>query len=318
MWGRAGGSSFSRPLSHRCRGQLYGRLWAVLPLCFSHRSLYKHHVLRIHPITGLDLPALVPYRTLRYATAHASAGIFVAEGPAVVARLMCSPLTIKSLLVTERWYAELAPSLDLRSESIDVFVVANDALLTEIVGSEMFNGVLAVAAIPPAPRWDDVFAKTRSPRLWVALDGLSQAENVGGIARSAAAFGADALLIGETCSPPWVRRTVRASMGTLLDLTVVPSKNLASDLHRLQEAGLTCIVADSHGSVPLTELSLTGDVCLIFGSEGVGVRPEVKEACSCIASIAMAPGIDSLNVAAAAAVFLHETARQRHPAGIER
>jgi len=309
---------FSRSIASQIRGQLYGRFWAVLRLCFSQRAPYKHRVLRIHPITGLDLPALVPYRTLRYATVHASAGIFVAEGPAVVARLMCSPLTIKSLLVTERWYAELAPSLELRSESIDVFVVANDALLREIVGSDTSNGVLAVAAIPAAPSWNDVFAKTRSPRLWVALDGLSQAENVGGIARSAAAFGADALLIGETCSPPWVRRTVRASLGTLLDLTVVPSQNLANDLLRLQDAGLTCVVADSHGSVPLTELSLTGDVCLVFGSEGLGVRPEVKEACSCIASIAMAPGIDSLNVAAAAAVFLHETARQRHPAAVGR
>ncbi len=268
-------------------------------------------MLRIHPITGLDLPALVPYRTLRYATVHASAGIFVAEGPAVVARLMCSPLTIKSLLATERWYAELAPSLALRSESIDVFVVANDNLMKEIVGFDLFNGVLAVAAIPPAPSWDEVFARTRSPRLWVALDGLAQAENVGGIARSAAAFGADCLLIGETCSPPWVRRTVRASMGTLLDLTVVPSNHLADDLRRLQAQGVACTVADAHGSVPLSSLPLTGDVCLVFGSEGAGVRPEVRDACGTSASIAMAPGIDSLNVAAAAAVFLYETSRQR-------
>jgi tRNA(Leu) C34 or U34 (ribose-2'-O)-methylase TrmL len=145
----------------------------------------------------------------------------------------------------------------------------------------------------------------------VALDGLAQAENVGGIARSAAAFGADCLLIGETCSPPWVRRTVRASMGTLLDLTVVPSTHLADDLRRLQAQGVACTVADAHGSVPLTSLPLTGDVCLVFGSEGAGVRPEVRDACGTSASIAMAPGIDSLNVAAAAAVFLYETSRQR-------
>ncbi|HEY0945356.1 MAG TPA: RNA methyltransferase [Opitutaceae bacterium] len=269
-------------------------------------------MLHVQPVADLELPALAPYRSLRYSPGQGASGVFVAEGPKVIARLLAHPrFTIVSMLATEAWRVEFWPALSARQEKIDVFV-APESLLQELVGFHLFNGVLVAARVPGATTLAQVLALTPTPRLFVAVDGLTNAENLGAIARSAAALGAQAIIVGETSAPPWLRRTVRSSMGALLDLQVLATENLVGVLHALQDAGMRCVAADPHEAVSIAATDLRGDTCIVFGSEGEGLRPAVRKACTSVAAIPMPAHVDSLNVACAATVFLYEAARQRH------
>jgi tRNA G18 (ribose-2'-O)-methylase SpoU len=158
----------------------------------------------------------------------------------------------------------------------------------------------------------EALERTVSPRLFVAVEGLTSAENLGAVVRNCAAFRTQALVVGETSGSPWLRRAVRAGMGAIFQLPTVESDHLVLTLQALREAGLRCVAAHPHvREGNLTEVNLAADCCLVFGSEGYGLAPEVLAACDQAVAVPMPPEIDSLNVASAVAVFLYEANRQR-------
>src|SRR5580765_3096577 len=267
----------------------------------------------VHRIENLDLPELAPYRTLRRPTEHEAQGIFVAEGDKVVRRLLQSTFHVLSVLLPVGRLAEFEPLLLQRPEKdIPVYTVAKKGILEELVGFEMFQGVLAVGRIPVQPSLDCLLANSSAPHLFVAVDGLTSAENMGVLVRNCVAFGVHALIVGETCANPFLRRAVRNSMGTIFQLPVIESSNLATTLGQLRERGVHCIAAHPHTDKrTLTQADLTQNCCLVFGSEGQGISPAVIAACDEAVAIPMPPTVDSLNVSAAAAVFLYEANRQR-------
>ena len=268
--------------------------------------------LQIHPIESLDLPELSPYRTLKRTAAHEAQGIFVAESEKVVRRLLESDFTIVSALVSERWLKEFEPLFRARPENIAVYVVAEDKMVDELVGFSMFQGVLAVGKIPVLPTLDELLLRSVPPRLFVAIDGMANSENLGLLVRNCAAFGVQGLVVGETSSSPFLRRSVRNSMGTIFKLPVVESSCLPHTLRELQTNGIRCIAAHPHTKqTTLAQANLAGDCCIVFGSEGHGISEAALAACDEAAVIPMANGVDSLNVGAAAAVFLYEAQRQR-------
>ena len=285
---------------------------------------------RIHKIASLDLPELAPYRTLRRAAEHAAHGIFVAEGDKVVRRLLESKFGVVSVLLPESRVAEFEPLLRARHEKeIPVFAVTKKSVLEELVGFEMFQGVLAIGKIPAIVTLEKILAASRRPRLFAAVDGLTSAENIGLLVRNCAAFGTHALIVGETSSSPFLRRAVRNSMGTIFQLPVVEVGSsrcdhgtahrafptLVQTLQELRKHHIRCIAAHPHtDKKSLSDAKFTGDCCIVFGSEGKGISPEVLAACDEAVAIPMANGVDSLNVGAAAAVFLYEAARQRKAA----
>lgn len=265
----------------------------------------------IQPVASLDHPELTPYRTLRQYEDHRQERIFVAEGEKVVRRLLESPLTVVSTLLPERWAREFEPLLRVRPEPIAVFT-APKAVLERLTGFTMYQGVLAVGRMPPAWTLPEALERTPTPRLFVAVDGLSSAENLGALVRNCAAFRTQVLIVGETSGSPWLRRAVRAGMGTIFGLPTVEPPRLVLALHALREAGVRCVAAHPHTRArTLPEADLRADCCLVFGSEGYGLSPEVLAACNEAVAIPMPPDIDSLNVAGAAAVFLYEANRQR-------
>lgn len=267
---------------------------------------------RVHPIASLDLPELAPYRTLKRPLAHETQGIFVAEGDKVVHRLLASEFTVVSALLPEKRLAEYAPALESRPEDIPVYLVANKQMLEALVGFELFQGVMAVGQIPAAVSLDSAMARSAPPRLFVAVDGLTSAENIGVLVRNCVAFGTQILFVGETCASPFLRRAVRNSMGAIFQLPVVESQNLPATLRELRKRGVHCIAAHPHVTGrTLTQVDFTHDCCLVVGSEGHGLSPTVLAACDEAAAIPMANDVDSLNVGNAAAVFLYETCRQR-------
>jgi tRNA G18 (ribose-2'-O)-methylase SpoU len=286
--------------------------------------------LRIQKVCSLDLPELAPYRTMRRSVEHEAQGIFIAEGEKVTRRLLESRFTVVSVVLPEKWLEDFRPLLEARSEDFTVYL-AEKELLESITGFSLFQGVLAVGKIPQIGSLDEILAKNQKPQLLVAVDELANAENLGALMRNCAAFGVQTLLVGETCSSPYLRRSVRNSMGTVFQLPIwevkmaneavrlrrddPPKFSLAQTLRELRARGIRCIAAHPHPSGKvLSQADFSGDCCLVFGSEGNGISQSVLEACDECVAIPMANSVDSLNVGAAAAVFLYEANRQRNKA----
>lgn len=282
----------------------------------------------VRKIESFDSPELHPYATMRRSRNHETEGIFVAEGTKVVQRLLESNFAVESIVLPEKWLPEFQSLLEKRPEDVPVFV-AEKKLLESLTGFSMFQGVLAVGRIPAPVSFEKVLAESHSPRLFVALDALTNAENLGALVRNCVAFGVQALIVGETSSSPFLRRAVRNSMGTILQLPVVelarigqwrrPGINshtteltLVECLKQFRARGIRCVAAHPHTDKKiLSHADLRGDCCIVFGSEGDGISKAVLEACDEAVAIPMPPVVDSLNVGAAAAVFLYEVSRQR-------
>jgi tRNA G18 (ribose-2'-O)-methylase SpoU len=269
-------------------------------------------MLRLEKIASLDRPELAPYRTLKRSAAHAQHGIFVAEGDKVLDRMLESSFTIVSVLLIEERLAEYEPRLRARPEKEIALFVCARAVLAGMVGFEIYQGVLAIGKIPPPLTLETILGGSTRPRFLVALDGLSNAENVGALMRNCVAFGVAALIAGETCSSLFLRRTVRNSMGALFKLPMLESANLVQTLGELRARGVRCLAAHPHTDKKvLAQADFTGDCCVVFGSEGHGISKEVLAVCDEAVAIPMANAVDSLNVSAAAAVFFYEVQRQR-------
>jgi tRNA G18 (ribose-2'-O)-methylase SpoU len=282
----------------------------------------------IEKISSLDLPELAPYRTMRRSAEHEAQGIFIAEGEKVTRRLLESRFTVVSVVLPEKHLETFRPLLETRPEQVTVYV-AEKGLLESLVGYSLFQGVLSVGRIPPPASLSEILQKSPKPQLFAAIDVLSNAENLGALVRNCVAFGVHGLIVGETSSSPFLRRSVRNSMGTIFQLPVwevktandavrlrrddPPKFSLAQTLHDLRARGIRCIAAHPHASgKTLSQADFSGDCCLVFGSEGHGISKSVLEACDETVAIPMANEVDSLNVGAAAAVFLYEVNRQRN------
>ena len=270
--------------------------------------------LRIEPITDFDDPRLRPYRNMKRQEDQAEEEIFIAEGEKVTRRLLESPLRVLSVVLPPKWVEPYRPLLEKRGNDAPVFTAEKD-VLEKMTGFTFYQGVMAVGRIPPPLPVEQVLASAPRPLLLAAVDGLSNAENMGVLVRNAAAFGAQALITGETCCPPYLRRAVRSSMGTIFKMPVVYATGLAPMLRRLRSAGIRCIAAHPHTDRrTVFEADFTGDCCVVFGSEGLGLSPEVRDACDEAVLVPMHNDVDSLNVGSASAVFLFEAARQRRSA----
>lgn len=266
---------------------------------------------QIRHVDSLDLPELAPYRTMRRSHDHALQRIFVAEGDKVVRRLLTSSFTVESILTLDKWLPELKELLAARHEDVQVFVVPKEQM-EQLVGFTIYQGLLAVARFPQPPALDDILATAPGPRLFLALDGLADAENLGVIVRNSTAFGVHLLIAGETCASLYMRRAVRNSMGAIFKLPAIETPSLVQTLQYLRSRGFHCIAAHGHStSQTLGKCDLNRDCCIVLGSEGNGISPAVLATCDEAVAIPMANGVDSINVANAAAVFLYEAARQR-------
>jgi 23S rRNA (guanosine2251-2'-O)-methyltransferase len=190
--------------------------------------------------------------------------------------------------------------------------VAEKELLETLTGFSMYQGLLAMGRIPEMATLDGVLQSSPKPHLFAAVDGLTNAENLGVLVRNCAAFGVQGLLVGETSNSPFLRRAVRSSMGTIFQMPVVELANLAQAVQELRRQRVHCIAAHPHTDRKLLfQTDFTGDCCIVFGSEGYGISPAVLAVCDEAVAIPMSGSVDSLNVGSAAAVFLYEVLRQR-------
>jgi tRNA G18 (ribose-2'-O)-methylase SpoU len=269
-------------------------------------------MITLHTITSLDDPSLAPYRTLRQSVEQFRQGKFIGEGKIVIKRLLESTHEILSILMTSEWLKEYRELLVARPEQITVFLGQKE-LLNTIVGYNLHQNIMALAKIPTQATLGSVLIHSSSPRLFVALDGLTNSENLGVLVRNCAAFGVQTILVGETSSSPYLRRAVRNSMGTVFKIPVVHCENLAETVTILRNShNFKIVAAHPHAEEhDIQHMDFTDHCCLVFGSEGDGISSRVLSACDITTAIPMQRGVDSLNVASAGAVFLYEVMRQR-------
>lgn len=267
--------------------------------------------LHIKTVQSLDAPELELYLTLRRVDEHERAGVLVATNAKVLQRLLASRFPVVSALLTPAWLEQLEEKLRARPEEICVYV-AERPLLETITGYKMHQGALAVARIPPQPTFEMLMETSPRPLLLAAVEGIASAENLGAVVRSCAAFGVHFLIVGETCGSPFQRRAVSGSMGTIFEQPVVQVESLVEKLAALRARGVRCLAAHPRpGAKKLAAVDLRRDCCLVFGAEGPGLSESALAACDDTVEIPMPSHMNSLNVAAATAVFLYEATRQR-------
>ncbi|MFA6457060.1 MAG: RNA methyltransferase [Bacteroidota bacterium] len=263
-------------------------------------------ITRLHHISTLDLPELEPYKTLRRPIEHLEQGIFVAEGEKVVMRLLESPLTVRSILLSSDWFDLYQPLIERNAHSINVFV-GEKKLLETIVGHMLHQSIMAVAQVPEQLYSESVMDAMSSQQLTVLVDGITNAENMGVIVRNCVCLGASALLVLPSSCDPYLRRSVRNSMGNIFQLPIVYIRNTVSEIERMKQAGMHFYAAHPHPkSIDIRTMKVSHPSCIVLGAEGHGLSPEVLELCDTFVSIPMKPGVDSLNVASASAVLLWE------------
>lgn len=268
------------------------------------------NIIHIHDLTA---PGLQPYTRLTEAQLRnrlePDKGLFIAESPKVIRVALeagCEPL---SLLTEEKHLDGIAADIIARCDGLPVYAGSRD-LLASLTGYELTRGVLC-AMRRPQPR--EVADICRDTRRIVVLDNVVNSTNTGALFRAAAALGVDALLLTPTCCDPLNRRSVRVSMGTVFQ---IPWAYLPADpqrgLSQLKTLGFkTAAMALSPDAVRLDDPALAAEprLAIVMGTEGDGLPEATLQQCDYIVTIPMARGVDSLNVAAAAAVAFWQLCR---------
>ncbi len=251
------------------------------------------------PITTLDLPELQPYRTLRGNTFDRD-NSFIADSPRVVLMLLARGIVPKSLLATEAFYDANRTVIERYASHVPCYV-GDKAVLGQIVGRNVHHHVMMHAYRPKS-----VPLETLGDRI-VLTERLSNMENVGAIARSAAALGVDGYAVPMRGPHPYGRRAVRVSTGHVSRLQVHLYDEIVPTLEALKRRGYHLYAAEAiPEAVPLASMDDAPEKwVLVVGNEEEGVSPETIAVCDEVVQIEMEPEVKSFNVAIATSIVLH-------------
>ncbi len=254
-------------------------------------------------------PRLDDYRDLpdleRRAGLEAARGVLIAEGAVTIRTLLGSGRHVRSLLLVEREHARLAA--DLAAVDAPVYVAELD-LLRAVAGFDVHRGALAAADRFEPPAAAELL---RTARRVVVLEQTSSVENLGAVFRNAAAFGFDGVLLDPACGDPLVRRAVRVSTGHTLTVPFARVDGAPAALAALRAAGFRSLALTPRADAePIDRLAPDDErLALLLGAEGPGLSDAALAGADDRVRIPMAPGVDSLNLAVAAAVAMHRVAR---------
>jgi tRNA G18 (ribose-2'-O)-methylase SpoU len=266
-------------------------------------------------------PLLDDYRNIPDPELIQRRGIFVAEGRLVVRRLITGHrYPVRSVMVTEPAHAALR---DLWPERPDltVYVVTRE-VMNAITGFNIHRGCLAIGERGPSADWRSLLSTPCSqrptptlptPKVILLLERIANADNVGGIFRNAAAFGAHAVLLDEPTTDPLYRKAIRTSMGASLVVPFARVTSVPDVVTELRRDGFATVALTPAASATRLESAVSDargkSVALVLGHEGEGLSEAALSACELHARIATQSAVDSLNVASAAAIGLHEVRR---------
>lgn len=260
-------------------------------------------------IESLDDPRLDVYRSLKTQNLQRDNGLFIAEGPTVVERVLRSSFQVCSVLISDSKFASFEDRLP---SDVPVYRLKSE-LADSLVGFNFHCGVMA-SVVRHQPQPLETWLPSTGPVLVLAGDRIVDPENVGALVRIAAAFGASAVMFGKGSADAFSRRVLRVSMGNVLFLPVIEQVDLAMSLNELREHHgfqICSTVLDSKAQ-PLATYQFHERTVLVMGNEYDGVSPKIQSATSARLTIPMLNGTDSLNVAVSSAIFLHHY-RSQHP-----
>ena len=226
-------------------------------------------------------------------------GLFLAEGEKVIRRALDAGYPMRSMLLSPKWVGPMQPLIDAVDGPV---YVGAEPLLEAVTGFHVHRGALASMQRVEVPSAASVLERSR--RI-VVLEDIVNHTNLGAIFRSAAALGMDAALLTPSCADPLYRRSVRVSMGTVFALPYARLDSWPGGLETLAEHGFrTIALTPGPTAVDLRDLRFGPEdrVALLLGTEGEGLSDKALAAADLRVRIPMAAGVDSLNVAAAAAV----------------
>jgi tRNA G18 (ribose-2'-O)-methylase SpoU len=264
----------------------------------------------IVPVDGPADPRVAPYLNVRERDMVGRRGEFIAEGEVVLNVLLGgeSRCRASSLLVAENRLRGLKRMIETLDASIPIYA-AGQALMDSVVGFHIHRGILAHGLCPPDPGAAELLAGLPRRALVVALFGIANHDNMGGVFRNAAALGADAVLLDSACCDPFYRKAIRVSVGATLRTPFARLGPEDDALDLLGRAGFEALALAPDAQEPLAGIARPDRVAVLFGPEGPGLDGSILDRARTI-GIAMAPGWDSLNVAAASAIALHELTRK--------
>ena len=247
------------------------------------------------------------YRDLRYAqTLHTSSKVFLTDGEKITLSVLQSSLNVRSILLTQELYEKHLPSIQSKM-SEDACYVMSKRDMDILIGFDLHSPMMSIVEEPVSTP----FSSMKGPI--IALNGIVNSDNVGGIIRNAVGLGFESIITDSTTSSPYLRRSVRVSMGTVAFAACSTSKNLCKDLLMLKnERSIPIISAEiTPISKNVSSYKFPHDFILVFGSEGHGISHDILAISDEIVHIPMFNMVNSLNVSSSSAIILHAAKVQK-------
>jgi tRNA G18 (ribose-2'-O)-methylase SpoU len=267
---------------------------------------------RVTLVTDADDPRVGDYRHVREGDLVGRRGAFIVEGEMVLRALIeRGRFPLRSVLLGRARLVTLEPWLERLAPGVPIYV-AGSSVLEAIAGFDIHRGVLGLGDRTTEPDSAALLAGLGTgPRLVIALEALTNHDNVGGIFRSAAAFGADAVLLDERCCDPLYRKAIRVSIGAALCLPFARAGSSEAMLALLRAAGfVTLALSPRRDATDIVELRdparMPERVALLLGTEGPGLSSGAMNGAERVVRIAIHPEIDAVNVSTAGAIAMHE------------
>lgn len=262
-------------------------------------------------ITDAEDPRIEEFRSIRERDLVGRLGCFIAEGTVVLRMLAAAHrrqagFVAEKILILENRLAGVAEILAEFPEDVPVYV-ADSAVLDGIVGFHLHRGVLALGRRTSEPSAAELVARLPQKALVAAAIGISNHDNIGSIFRNAAAFGADAVLLDETCCDPLYRKALRVSVGSVLQVSYARGGSVGDLVAALVDGGFAVWGLSPSGRSEIRSVPVSPRMALLTGSEGNGLPQALMERIETV-GIAQAPGLDSLNAATATGIALFQLA----------
>ena len=259
-------------------------------------------------IDSLDDPRVAAYRHTADVAALNERAVFVAEGRLVVRRLLdLQQWPIESILLTEPAATNLADVLDKTAAPI---YLVEQVVMNALAGFNIHRGCLALVRPPPTPTLERMVAGPLSRVL--VLEGVNNPDNVGGLFRSAAAFGVELVVLGPDCGDPLYRKAVRTSMAASLVVPFAYATQWPGAIRDLRADGFTVVALTPNRAVaPLEEVFPHSKLALLVGAEGNGLGADALAAATLSIRIPTTVDVDSLNVTTAASIAMYHCFAER-------
>lgn len=255
-------------------------------------------------INNIEIAELEIYKKLRD-NAFTQDNSFIADSPKVVNMLLSSDIKVKSILATREYYDEFSHLVE--SKNIDKLFLASKEEMQGIVGHKIHHNCMMHGTRPDATPLDSLGDNI------LMLDAITSTENVGSIARSAAALGVDSYLLPHQSPHPYGRRALRVSMGYVSKLKIHIYEDISQTIDALKKNGYRVFAAEvTPDATLLSQVKASQKWVLLMGHEGKGISNEVLSLCDEVLSIEMAEGVKSFNVSVAASIMMYQLINKTH------